>query len=68
MDEIILQENNELISEDESHGNIYSKIDKKGIYEIDNMSHDEKKKRLNELIVHLKVNPKIHMRLKIIMV
>ena len=41
--EIIQQENKKLSAECEAHKNIDSKIDKNDIYDIDNMTLDEKK-------------------------
>ena len=46
MDDIILQENNKLSAESVTSENIDSKIDEKNIYRIDNMSHDEKKEKI----------------------
>ena len=43
VDEIILQDNEKLNAEYESHGNIDSEIGDNNIYEIDNMSLDERK-------------------------
>ena len=43
MGEIILQENNKLSDDAESHRNIDSYIDENGLYEIYNMSLDENK-------------------------
>ena len=43
-DDIILQDNKKLSMEEEAHEKIYSDADKSDLYEIDNMSLDEKKK------------------------
>ena len=40
---IIFQQNKKLSVEDESHENIKSKVDENYLYEIDDMSLDEKK-------------------------
>ena len=40
---IIFQQNKKLSVEDESHENINSKVDENYLYEIDDMSLDEKK-------------------------
>ena len=45
VDEIILQENNKLSAEAESHKNIDSEIDENDLYLIDNMSLDENKEK-----------------------
>ena len=41
--DIVLQENNKLITGAEAHENIYSEIYENDLYQIDNMSLDEKK-------------------------
>ena len=46
MYEIILQENKKLGAEDESLGNIDSEIDGNDLYDIYNMSLDEKKENI----------------------
>ena len=43
VDNIILQQNSKKRAEDEAHENIDHEVDLKDLYEIDNMSFDEKK-------------------------
>ena len=68
MDEIILKENNKVSAEEEAHENTESDFDENDLYQIDNMSLDEKKEKMNDVSVRLNENSKIHMRLKARMV
>ena len=43
MDEILLQKNNKVSAEDESHENIESYLDENDLYHIYNISLDDKK-------------------------
>ena len=43
MDEIFRQENNKVSAESEAHKNIESDIDENDLYQIDNMSLDDKR-------------------------
>ena len=43
MDEILLKENNKVISDEEAHENVESNIGENDLYQIDNMSLDDKK-------------------------
>ena len=46
MDELILQGNNKVSAEYEAHENIESEIDWDNIYQIDNMSPDKNKEKI----------------------
>ena len=45
MDGILIQDNNKVSSEDESHENIESYINENDLYQIDNISLDDKKEQ-----------------------
>ena len=60
-----MQENNKVSDDKEAHENIESGFDKNDLYQIDNMSLDDKKEKLNELSMSLNVNLNIHLRLKL---
>ena len=46
MDGIILQENQKVSAEEESHGNIESGFDQSEIYQVNNMSLEDTKEKL----------------------
>ena len=56
MDVIILQENNKVSAEEESHENIESDFYENDLYQIDNMSLDDRREKMNDVSVRLNAN------------
>ena len=65
VDEILVNENEKGIATKEAHENVESYFDDNKLYQIDNMSLEDIKKKLSDVSVSFNANLKIHMGLKI---